>query len=146
LADYILHIGIPTKYICRYILETIIIVFIHFDIVHGIHYIRVYPQNVFISILQRYWELCPFTLALFMVFITYGYIDKMCPSVYSKDYKKCSLLNAMIINDLLNVHFFPMKSLTEWKIINNMWKAFWIFLFKLKIFHLTLQTKSLMKI
>ena len=30
----------------------------------------------------------------------------ICLSVYSKDHENCSLLNAMIINDLLTVHFF----------------------------------------
>jgi hypothetical protein len=107
--------------------------------IHGVHYIRVYWWNVSISICQRPWELFPFSLALFTVFITYMYTDimyplvysrdywirspfslalftmfiiyeytnRICPSVYSKVYKNYSLNNALIINVLLTVEFFP---------------------------------------
>ena len=105
-TDCTLHMGIPTKYICRYIPETMETVLLHPDTIHGIHYIQVYQRNVFVGIYQRPWELFPFTLALFTMFITYEYTDGICLSVYSKDHENCSLLNAMIINDLLTVHFF----------------------------------------
>jgi hypothetical protein len=56
-----------------------------------VHYLWVYRRNVSVSIFQRLWELFSFSLTLFMVFITYKYTDKMCPSVYSSDYGNCSL-------------------------------------------------------
>ena len=55
-------------------------------------------------------------------------------------------LNAVIINDLLTIYFSLMKSPMKWKVTNNMWRAFWIFSCKLKIFYLILQIKLLMKI
>jgi hypothetical protein len=48
-----------------------------------------------------------FSMALFTVFIRYRYTDIMCPSVYSRDYENYSFLNAVIINNLFIVHFFP---------------------------------------
>jgi hypothetical protein len=101
-----LHTGISMECVRWYILETMGIVPLHPDIVNGVHYIWVYWQNVFNDIFQRLWELCPYNLALFTVFITYRYIDRMCLSVYSRDHGNYSLLNAIIFNDVLTVHFF----------------------------------------
>jgi hypothetical protein len=86
-----LRTGIPTKYIRRHIPKTMENVPLHFNTVHGVHYIQVYQRNVSVSIFHRPLELCPFTLALFPVFITYGYTDKMCPSVYFRDHENCAL-------------------------------------------------------
>jgi len=47
-----------------------------------------------------------FLMTLFMMFITYKYIDGIRPPVYFRDHEKCWLLNAVIINDLLTIHFF----------------------------------------
>jgi len=51
-----------------------------------------------------------FLMTLFTMFITYGYIDGICPPVYSRDHEKCSLLNAVIINDLLTIHCFSVQN------------------------------------
>jgi hypothetical protein len=115
----ILHTGIPTKCICRYIPEIMGIVGIQFgiSIVHGVYYIQVYQRNVSVGIFQKPWELfrqyisntigtVHFSMALFTVFITYGYTDGICLLVYSRNHENCSLLYAVIINDFLTIHFF----------------------------------------
>jgi hypothetical protein len=102
----LLHTGLATECVCRYIPETMGIVPLHPNIVNDVHYMQVYWQNVFNDIFQRLWELCPYNLALFTVFITYRYIDRMCLSVYSRDHENYSLLNAIIFNDVLIVYFF----------------------------------------
>ena len=79
-----LHTGISMEYVHQYILETMRIVSLHLGTILDVHYLQVYRQNVSVGIFQRSWELFPFTLALFTMFITYGYTDKMCSSVYSK--------------------------------------------------------------
>jgi len=85
-----LHMSIPTKCVYWYIPKTIGIILLLLGTIHGIHYIQLYQRNVFIGIFQRPWELFPFSLALFMVFITYGYNDIMCPSIYSRYHGNCS--------------------------------------------------------
>jgi hypothetical protein len=138
-----LHTGISMECVRWYILETMGIVPLHPDIVNGVHYIWVYWQNVFNDIFQRLWELCPYNLALFTVFITYRYIDRMCLSVYSRDHGNYSLLNAIIFNDVLTVHFFFLiESPTEWKVIDNIWKGFLKLFTQVENFHLTVQKKS----
>ena len=85
-----LHMGIPTECVYQYIPKTIGIVLLFPGTIHSVHYIRVYQGNVFIGIFQRPWELFPFSLVLFMVFIIYGYNDRMCSSIYSRYYGNCS--------------------------------------------------------
>jgi hypothetical protein len=80
----------PTKCIRRYIPKTIEIVPLHPNTVEGVHYVRVHQQNVSVGIFQRPWKLFPFTLTLFIVFITYGYTNEMCLSVYSRDHENCA--------------------------------------------------------
>jgi len=75
-------------------------------------YWRSYWWNNFVGIFQWLWELFPFSLTLFTVFITYGYTNGICSSVYSSDYDNCSLLNVLIINILLTVYFLS-KGITD---------------------------------
>jgi len=103
--DCTLYTGIPIKSICRYILETMGTILIHLDTIHDIHYIWVYQKTVFISIFQRPWELYHFTLSLFSVHYIRVYRWNVSVGIF-RDYEKCLLLNAMIINDLLTIHFF----------------------------------------
>ena len=98
LTDYTLHTGIPIKYIRQYILETIRTIPFHHSTVHGVYYIRVYRSIVLNDIFQRPWKLFNFTLILFIMCIIYGYTDGMCLSMYSRDYRNCSLLNGTVHN------------------------------------------------
>jgi len=104
-------------------------ILIHLDTIHDIHYIWVYQKTVFISIFQRPWELYHFTLSLFSVHYIQVYRWNVSVGIF-RDYKKCLLLNAMIINDLLTIHFFLIESLMEWKVVDNIWRAFWNFSWK----------------
>jgi hypothetical protein len=90
--DCTLHTDILKECIRRYIPKTMEIIPLHPSIIHGVHYIWVYQRNMSVDIFQRPWELCPFTLVLFTVFITYGYTNRMCLSVYSTDHGKWELL------------------------------------------------------
>jgi len=49
--------GIPTECVHWYISKTVGIIFLLSNIVHDVHYIRVYQHNMFVGIFQRLWEL-----------------------------------------------------------------------------------------
>jgi len=86
----LLHTGLVTECVCQYISETMRTMPLHHDTIHGVHYIQVYRRNVFNGIFQRPWELFSFTLTLLMMFITCRYTDKMCSTIYFRDYGNCA--------------------------------------------------------
>jgi hypothetical protein len=52
------------------------------SIVHGVNFKQVFQWNVSVGIFQWWWEMFPFSLALFMVSISNKSINKMFLSVY----------------------------------------------------------------
>jgi len=87
---YSLHTSIPADIARWYIPKVMGIVPLHPNIIHSVHYTQVYRRAVSIGIFQRWWELFPFIMTLFMVFITHEYTDELWFLVYSWGYQNCS--------------------------------------------------------
>jgi hypothetical protein len=73
-----------------------------------------YQRNMFVGIFQWWWALFPFSLILFIVFITHGYTNKICKSVYFSDDRNYSLLNTPIINAFFTIYSL-IKLPIEWE-------------------------------
>jgi hypothetical protein len=87
---------IPMECVCRYILEAKGTVPLVLDTVHDVNYTWIYRWNVFVGIFQRWRELFPFSLTLFMMLITYEHINKIFLSVYSSSDENCSPFSSTV--------------------------------------------------
>jgi hypothetical protein len=105
-----LHTGVPMVYFCRYILKAKGTVPLLPGTIHGTNYKRVYQKFVSVNIFHRRRELFPFSLALFIEQITYGYTNGLFSSIYFRDKENCSLHMSVIT---IKVFIFPMESPTD---------------------------------
>ena len=99
IKHYFTSMKISTECIRWYTPEAMGTVSLLTNIVHGVHYIRLYLECVcqYIPETMRTVPLLSFSVTMFTVFITQGYIDGMCSLEYSSDHVNYSLINELII-------------------------------------------------
>ena len=108
--------GIPTECVHWYISKTVGIIPLLSDIVHDVHYIQVYQQNMFVGIFQRLWELftsqcadnkCSFDCWLFS------------QQNHRRNEKSLIIFEGAFWKFSWNLKNFHLTLLTEWRVVSN---------------------------
>jgi len=108
--------GIPTECVHWYISKTVGIIPLLSDIVHDVHYIRVYQHNMFVGIFQRLWELftsqcadnkCSFDCWLFS------------QQNHRRNEKSLIIFGGAFWKFSWNLKNFHLTLPTEWRVVSN---------------------------